>query len=137
MFAVLTRADEWLWMELTRALAKASDEADALARLLDSYIALTMERREVINVLLGDLPVLSTEMRHRFRESQHDYITECVSLLQAVRPELGVTAARIEVQAALMIVNNIAQTPHLRSSPEALPLLRATVTGILSGSGAE
>lgn len=58
-------------------------------------------------------------------------------MLQAVRPELGVTAARIEVQAALMIVNNIAQTPHLRSSPEALPLVRATVTGILSGSGAE
>jgi AcrR family transcriptional regulator len=133
--AVLTRADEWLWMELTRALATACDEADALARLLDSYIALTMERPEVITVLVGDLPALSTEMRHRFRESQHDYITECASLLQAVRPDLGATAARIEVQAALTIVNNVAQTPHLRRSPEAVPLLRATMTSILSGSG--
>lgn len=136
LVAVVTRADEWLWMELTRALAKASDEADALTRLLDSYIALTMERRDLMNILLGDLPLLATETRHRFRQSQHDYITEVVTLLQAVRPDLGPTAARVEVQATLMIVNNLAQTPHLRSSPGAVPLLRATVIGILSRSGA-
>ncbi len=135
MVAVLTRADEWLWMELTRALAQASDEVDALRRLFDSYIALTMERRDVTSMLLGDLPVLPTQMRHRFRESQHDYITECVSLLRAARPDLGATAARIAVQAALMIASNVAQTPHLRRSPEAVPLLRATLAGLFSGSG--
>ncbi len=135
MVAVVTRSDEWLWMELTRALAKASDEADALARILDSYITLTMERRELMNILLGDLPLLPPEIRHRFRESQHDYITEMVTLLQAVRPELVPVAARIQVQAALMIVNNFAETPHLRTTPHGVPLLRATMSGILSTSG--
>ncbi len=131
LVGIITRANEWLWMELTRALAAATSPADALARLGDSYLVLATHRGELITALLTDLNHLSDDQRHHFREAQHDYITEWVALLRRIRSTLDATAARIEVQAALTVVNTTVQTPHLRRSDEGIPLLRATVTALL------
>lgn len=130
--ASLDRLNGWLWTELSRALAAAEAEPDALSRLLDSYLSLAMERGDLISALIGDQHQLPDPDRHRVRQAQHDYITEWVVLLQAVRPELETTAARIQVQAALMIVNDTAQTPHLRRLPGFAAALKGIVGSLLA-----
>lgn len=117
LLAALDRGNEWLWMELDTALSAATDEADALRRLLGSYVRLATQRSDMVDVVLGDLRQLPEADQHRARQSQHDYVAEWSALLRAVRPDLDAVAARIHVQAALMVVNDGAHTPHLARRP--------------------
>lgn len=112
--AALNRGNEWLWTEASRALAAAADEQDALERMLRAYLGLAGERGEYIAVLIIDRDQLPEAEQHRIRRAQHEFITEWVELLRAVQPGLGADPARIQVQAALMIVNDLTRTPHLR-----------------------
>jgi hypothetical protein len=57
------------------------------------------------------------------RETQRSYIQNWVSLAVAHRPADSPTVARIKVQAAQMMVNDVARTARLRR----IPGLRATV----------
>ncbi|MFC4947908.1 TetR/AcrR family transcriptional regulator [Pseudonocardia sp. GCM10023141] len=131
LMATLDRCNEWLWLELETALAAAVDEADALHRLLDSYVRLTTRHGDVVDVLISDIRELAEPDQHRARQSQHDYVTEWVELLRAVRPDLDAVAARIQVQAALMVVNDGAQTPHLARRPGFPAAVQAVVAGLL------
>ena len=112
--AALNRGNEWLWTEASRALAAAADEQDALERMLRAYLGLAGERGEYVAVHVIDRDQLPEAEQHRIRQVQHDFITEWVELLRTVQPGLGADPARIRVQAALMIVNDLTRTPSLR-----------------------
>lgn len=131
LVATLQRGNEWLWMELDGALAAASDEADALRRLLSSYVRLVTRRSDLVDVVVSDLRQLPEADMHRARQSQHDYITEWSELLRAVRGDLDAVAARIQVQAALMVVNDGAHTPHLARTPGFARAIEAVAAGLL------
>lgn len=134
LIAALDRSNEWLWMELDDALATARTEADALGSLLDSYLRLATRRPDLVNFLVSDLRQLPESYRHRARQSQHDYITEWSHLVGAIRPDLDPTAARIQVQAAIMIITNCVQTPHLTRLPDLTTALRSVAISLLQCS---
>jgi hypothetical protein len=46
--------------------------------------------------------------------AQRDYVAELVHLLRQVHPELSPAVARVRIQAALMIANDVARIAHLR-----------------------
>lgn len=132
LLAALDRGNEWLWMELDGALTAATDEADALARLLTSYVHLATHRSDLVDVVVGDLRQLPAADLARARQSQLDYITEWTELLRTVRPDLDPTAARIVVQAALMLVNDSSHTRRLARRPGYAEAVRA-IAGHLLG----
>lgn len=107
-------------MELDVALAAATDEDDALARL-----HLATHRRDLVDVVVDDLRQLPEADMHRARQSQLDYVAERTDLLRTVRPDLDTTAARILVQAALMIVNDASTTRRLAGRPGFPAAIRA------------
>lgn len=84
--AAMFRGDEWLRMGMTQAFARATDERDALRRLLRSYAAFAFENPDLIQLLISEAVQLPEPDRHRARSAQHSYVTEWVHLADEVHP---------------------------------------------------
>lgn len=132
LVAVMNRGAEWLRMDLVNDLAAASSPADALSRLIRSYTGFALEHRELVDVLVTEVPQLPEPDRHRARQLQHDYVSEWVHLLRSQNPELDDVRARIRVQAVLAIVNDIARTPRLRRAAGIADALHAAGSAVLN-----
>ncbi|MFE3060394.1 TetR/AcrR family transcriptional regulator [Nocardia sp. NPDC059239] len=117
LVAAVFRGDEWLRIDMRRAFARATDPADGLHRLLLSYAAFVAENPELVQLLISETIHLPADARHRARESQHTYIDEWVTLLRRVHPDWDPTTARLRVQAAQTVLNDIALTPRLITRP--------------------
>jgi AcrR family transcriptional regulator len=127
LLSILNRGNEVLWFGLHRALDTADGPADALERVLDSYVNAFTSDPSLVSVLLTEIANLPAEQRERFHRVQHDYVVEWVALLRRWRPELTEPTARILVHAALGVANSLAGT---RAS--ALPERPAPHTGIVA-----
>jgi AcrR family transcriptional regulator len=118
LVAAMLRGDEWLRMDMNRAFAAASDPRDGLNRLLGSYCAFVLDNPHLIGVLVSEAGHLPDAERHRTRAAQHAYIAEWVTLLREVHPQWDAVTARIRVQAAQTVINDIALIPSLRDSTD-------------------
>jgi AcrR family transcriptional regulator len=116
LVAAMLRGDEWLRMDMNRAFAAASDPRDGLNRLLGSYCAFVLDNPHLVAVLVSEAAHLPEPERHRTRASQYAYIAEWVTLLREVHPHWDAVTARIRVQAAQTVMNDIALIPSLRES---------------------
>ncbi|MGF6886688.1 AcrR family transcriptional regulator [Nocardia sp. GAS34] len=114
--AAFLRANEWLQRDLQRALAEAGDEADGLRRLLTGYTDFALERPAEVRLLLTETVELPEPRGHRVRAIQHQYVSEWVRLLRRVRPDMDATTARVRVQSAIHIANDVALSPRLRAA---------------------
>lgn len=114
LVAAMVRGAEWLRMDLVRAMARAAGPADGLRRLLVSYSVFALEHTQMVDLLITEAEQLPEDERHRTRQAQYEYIAEWVHLMQAVHPSMDAISARIRVQAALGMMNDVALTPHLR-----------------------
>ncbi|MFH5211877.1 TetR/AcrR family transcriptional regulator [Antrihabitans sp. NCIMB 15449] len=117
LVAAMFRGDEWLQMDMRRALGQSTDSRDGVRRLLDSYASFAMENPHLVRILVSESAHLPDTERHRSRVAQHDYIAKWVHLVRTVHPEWDTTVARIRVQAAQALINDVALTPHLRTRP--------------------
>ena len=116
LVAAMLRGDEWLRIDMNRAFAAASDPRDGLNRLLGSYCAFVLDNPHLVGVLVSEADHLPDPERHRTRAAQHTYIAEWVTLLREVHPQWDAVTARIRVQAAQTVMNDIALIPSLRDS---------------------
>jgi AcrR family transcriptional regulator len=116
LVAAMLRGDEWLRIDMNRAFAAASDPRDGLNRLLGSYCAFVLDNPHLVGVLVSEAGHLPEPERHRTRAAQHAYIAEWVTLLREVHPQWDAVTARIRVQAAQTVMNDIALIPSLRES---------------------
>lgn len=83
-------------------------------------------------MVVGDLRTLPEADLHRARQSQLDYISEWTELLRAVRPNLDATAARVVVQATLMVVNDGSNTRRLAGRPGYAAAIRGIAASLLT-----
>jgi AcrR family transcriptional regulator len=116
LVAAMLRGDEWLRIDMNRAFAAASDPRDGLNRLLGSYCAFVLDNPHLVGVLVSEAGHLPDPERHRTRAAQYAYIAEWVTLLREVHPQWDAVTARIRVQAAQTVMNDIALIPSLRES---------------------
>lgn len=115
--AAMLRGDEWLRMDMNRAFAHATNPQDGLHRLLRSYCSFVFENPHLVQILVSEAVHLPEPERQRTRGAQHAYIAEWVHLLRQVHPEWDAVRARIRVQAAQTMMNDIALTSHVRRYP--------------------
>ncbi|MGW9207207.1 TetR/AcrR family transcriptional regulator [Embleya sp. NPDC055664] len=130
--AAVTRGLEWLLLDMTRALAGADDAETALRVLLRSYVRFSLDRNDLVQLLVAEVSHLPTQARHRARQARVDYLMEWNRLLCAVRPHYGAAEARIRVHAALSAINDVARVRHLRDTDGVAPTL-AVVAGAVLG----
>jgi len=116
LVAAMLRGVEWLRMDMNRAFAAASDPRDGLNRLLGSYCAFVLDNPHLIAVLVSEAGHLPEPERHRTRAAQYAYIAEWVNLLREVHPQWDAVTARLRVQAAQTLMNDIALIPSVRES---------------------
>lgn len=98
---VLERGEHALWTDLDDVLATTRDEAQALGRVVRSYVARGHLQPYVVTLVV--------EGRHLAvvpRERQLDYLREWIGLLRGARPALGEPEATARVQAAVNMVNH-------------------------------
>ncbi|MGW5646625.1 TetR/AcrR family transcriptional regulator [Saccharopolyspora sp. NPDC003752] len=112
--AVITRGNAWLEVELERTLASTPAADDALRELLSSYIGFAFDHGRFIDILVSEVNHLPDAERHRARQTQHAYVAEWVGLLCEARPGVDPVRARILVQAALTVANDMVRTGSVR-----------------------
>ncbi|WP_067686380.1 TetR/AcrR family transcriptional regulator [Nocardia jejuensis] len=115
--AAIGRGAEGLWIDLHRTFARARDPRDGLTGLLAAYREFVFDNPQLMQILVSDMAYLPEAELHRARTTQHDYIAEWCRLLRTLRPEFDGTTARIRVQAAQVMLSDVASTPQLRRHP--------------------
>lgn len=113
----LQRGAAALAMDVATTYRQATSPADALRRLLRSYVELSHGHPDIFGLLITDTDHLPDDERHAIRRAQHEYVTEWTHLLQLDQPHLDPVTARIKVQAVLSIAHDTARIPHLHRNP--------------------
>jgi AcrR family transcriptional regulator len=114
--AAIERASDLAQAERAAVLASDSPPAVGLSRLVGSYVAMANRDRYIPRTLISEMDRLPEDDRATARRTHSDYIDTWVDLLRQCNSESPI-AARIRVQAVLLVVNDAVQTPHLRSQP--------------------
>jgi AcrR family transcriptional regulator len=124
LVAGLLRGHDQLQESLRVARAEGNGPADVLRRLSDAYVDLTLDQTDLIGVLSTESVHLGDEAASRqVHDVQRAYIQDWVAIARAHNPADSPTVARIKVQAAQMMANDVARASRLRR----IPNLRATV----------
>ncbi|GAA3566750.1 TetR/AcrR family transcriptional regulator [Amycolatopsis ultiminotia] len=117
LVTALQRGAAGLAMDVSTSYRVATGAADALRRLVTSYVAHSHTHPEIFGLLITEMDHLPEDELHLARRAQHDYVSEWTHLLRLTRPALDPVAARIRVHAALSVAHDTARTPHLRLDP--------------------
>jgi AcrR family transcriptional regulator len=117
LVTALRRGAATLAVGVASAYRQATGPADALSRLLHSYVELSHTHPEIFGLLITDINDLPEDELHAIRRAQHEHVTEWVHLLRLDQPQLDPVAARIRVHAVLSVANDTACTAHLRRNP--------------------
>ncbi|MFE0145501.1 TetR/AcrR family transcriptional regulator [Nonomuraea sp. NPDC059007] len=125
LITALNRANDGLQLALAQALTSSSGPREALEAVLRSYVDNTLAHSELNAMLVTEVMHLPGEQLRAMRRAQHDYILEWVGLLSAQRPELTQDEARVLVQSAMTLVNDLSLSTRARS--------RAHLAGELTG----
>ncbi|SFB63844.1 transcriptional regulator, TetR family [Amycolatopsis marina] len=127
----LARGEEWLRYDMYRSLEGASTAADALNRLLVSYVDFTATHSDYVDILITEARHLEGDARTRVEQGQRDYVSEWLHLMRVNHPHMHEAEARIRVRAVLTVANDMARTPHLREQPGTRDTLKLLGEAIL------
>lgn len=130
MIAVLAPGAEFLYEHLRRTLAATGDPAAALDSLLGSYVDFGLANRDLLHLLVVEIAQQPDEWQ-AIRRTERDYVASWVRLLRTAHPQLSDEEARVQVQAAMNIVNDLARTPRLADGPGLAGAVRAIDCAVL------
>lgn len=116
LLAAMERGNDLLRAEADAAFSSEDPPETQLSRLVTSYVSLAVRDRFLMTIVLSEVNQLDAADREFVRQQLRDYVDRWTELLLKYRSG-DTTSARIRVQAVLLVVNNIVQTPHLRSEP--------------------
>jgi AcrR family transcriptional regulator len=130
--AILVRASDSLASSVGRAFANANDARDALDRLIDNYLELSVDESELLAVYWREGEALPKKGRLLIARERRAFINDWIGVLTDVRPELSDDEARIAVFGALSVLNgywflSLSTVP----AEQARPLLRSMARNLL------
>ncbi|MGA5760248.1 TetR/AcrR family transcriptional regulator [Nonomuraea bangladeshensis] len=113
------------------ALAGAGTPADALSRLIDTYVAYTFDQADLTAVYLTEGENLPPADLRRLRAAQRRHVDTWTGLLAELRPGEEPARVRFRAHAALNIVADLARAagPSASESRTAALLRRLLITG--------
>lgn len=130
LWSAMEQGSERLRADANRAQQLGGSAQSQLQRLVDSYVSFAVTDRFLLKIVMSEQDQLSVENRDSARRQQREYIDIWAHLLQEYR-SMDVTSARITVQAVLLLVSDITQTPHLQGRPGLQNTLRRIAAALL------
>lgn len=129
---ILVRASDSLASSVGRAFANANDALDALNRLIDNYLELSVDESELLAVYWREGEAIPKKGRLLIARERRAFINDWIGALIDVRPELSEDEARIAVFGALSVLNgywflSLSTVP----AEQARPLLRSMARNVL------
>jgi AcrR family transcriptional regulator len=115
LVTALERGAAYLAVQAADTLATATSPAAALREFLSGYGRFGLAHPALIDLMMSETRSLPEPARGAVLEAERNYVAELVHLLRQVHPDLTQAAARVQVQAALMIANDVARTARLRT----------------------
>ncbi|BBY00204.1 TetR family transcriptional regulator [Mycobacterium seoulense] len=137
LVAAMFRGNELLWANFNRAVADAPDVAGALRRVVLSYQTFAFANPDIVELLITEAAQLPESDSHSVRSAQRAYIDEWVHLARQLNPSWTVTEARIRVQAAQMMINDVVVMPRLRRLPGVRAVLADIAVALLAAPSTE
>jgi AcrR family transcriptional regulator len=113
LVTALERGAAYLAVQAADTLA--TSPAAALREFLSGYGRFGLAHPALIDLMMSETRSLPEPARGAVLEAERNYVAELVHLLRQVHPDLTPAAARVQVQAALMIANDVARTARLRT----------------------
>ncbi|TDQ01067.1 TetR family transcriptional regulator [Labedaea rhizosphaerae] len=135
MLAAAYRMADGLEVDVRRALAAATDPADALHRIVASYVDFVANSDGVAMQYGQELAAVAERHRTELRKRQRDYVAHWVRLLRTLRPEVSEAQARITVHAALTVINDLPRTRSVRTRPALAAELTELAMTVLTAAG--
>jgi AcrR family transcriptional regulator len=129
--AIARRGVDRLALDAERALATSAGEAEALRRLVESYVRVLCGSSELAVGLSATGANIPEADRADLLRAQRDYVARWVDLLVATRPELNPREAKITVYAALTVANDLTRTRRIASRPQLAAELVTLMTALL------
>jgi AcrR family transcriptional regulator len=129
------RMADRLRIDAERAFAEATDPADALNRLTQSYVDAVLRTGNLMAIFVSEPIDMAERDAKELLRVQRSYVAEWVKLLIEIAPALGEREARITVHAALTIINDLSRTPRIAARPGIAAELVGLATTVLHASG--
>ena len=123
LVTALNNGNGYLQLTLDETLAVVDSPADALLGLLVSYSRFALGHPHLVDVLITEVRSLPPDESAAMLRAQRDYVDEWVQLLRQVHHGLDATSARVVVQAAFTVINDLARTNKVRARPDAEAIL--------------
>lgn len=117
LLAASRRMADRLSLGLADSLTAAVSPRDALHRLARSYVDTVLRSDDLIAVYTNEIGNLPERDAKELRRLQRAYVAEWVRLLCELNPGLTETEARVVVQAALTVVNDLPRTRGVNDRP--------------------
>jgi AcrR family transcriptional regulator len=127
----LLRGNGYLQLSLEHVLRAAPDERRALADLVDVYSSFAVDQPAIVDVLITEIRSLAPVEAAALVAAQRDYVAEWVHLYRALHPAADRAEAGVVVQAALMLINDLARTRDVRAREGANELLSGLARAVL------
>lgn len=129
----LDRGSAVLAMDVASTLASSSTPVEALPLLIDRYIHFALANHHLVDVLITELRNLEEPARTVAVSAQHEYVMEWTHLLTQVHHGVVPSqSARAQVHMALMLINAVARSDRLRSSPDTHEAVRILAGRVLN-----
>lgn len=131
--AAFRRAADRMSAVIGPALAESAGPTEALAKLVDMYVAGAFDERELIFVYFAEFGHVADDERATLRVVQRMVVTEWAALLTRVRPGLTPAEAAVLVHAALGLVVDYARVfgddERIHPRPWVIGLMEAVLFG--------
>ena len=121
--AAVVRLDEWLALEMTRALRTTNADAQIIAHLVEGYIRVALEATDLLAVSLTERHHLPDGVTERLDRIRTAYLAEWQRWLSVARPELPDALVAMMVMTAKTVIDDCVRIPHLRRYPTLGPEL--------------
>jgi AcrR family transcriptional regulator len=131
LYAIARRAADRLATDADDAVRASATEADALHRLVASYLRVLTSSPELSVGFSIDTASLDDAERAELIGVQRDYVTRWAMLLQAVHPTLTLREAKVTAHAALSVANDLARARRFAGRPHLTDDLRALMAAAL------
>lgn len=126
------RMADRLNVDAARSLRSAVDPADALSRLVESYVDTVLSSGNLMAIFASESISLAERDARELLRVQRAYVAEWVKLLLETAPALDEREARITVHAALTIINDLTRTPRIAARPGIAAELAGLAKAVLS-----